>query len=302
MGIALGQRLSSSALGVDLNDPFIYKLYEQVLDWAPEPKEKKIVEEDAEVDILPKAIEPPYFLADAIEYIVSEDDWRKHQLALEHLPAILKKCSALELQDHGERLFRNLIFWQDRFKLEDFDNQHLLLLSQSMHREHELKLCSFPKLLADFVHTHEVNIGRRVQLLQSAIQTAQSIKSEKSRFIAPLLRHLLGKQVSTELIQEKLLLTCGIMLSTIQKSFDASELTQRYLQYIAPLLCSKVYGIRRALLISCNLCLPISLPIEAWLPLVNFINSAMEGEKDPELKAIMLDTSQQLLCKYPFLT
>ena len=304
MGTVIGQRLSNTNLGIDLSDDtFCKKVYDQIFQWTPPPKpEKPKVSNDDSDEVIPKPIEPPHFLSDLIECIISDDDWRKHQAVIDHLPAILKKSSSFELQDHGERIMRNLIFWQDRFKLDNFDDKLGDFLGLTM-----LKSPVLGRLIGSFVNNNDINDGRKVQILNSTIR-AISIEKKSDLCLYILETLLIHSKNLNDLILEKILITSGVLIFNCKQSFDSEKMLKLYFDYLIELLprMSPVYGLKRALFLSCSLIIKVpnsSLFIHRWSAIADFLQDTLSAHKnaiplDEETRLLAIDLSQQILNRF----
>ena len=304
MGSVIGQKLSNTNLGVDLSeDTFCKKIYDQVFRWAPPFKpEKPKTSIDDSVEVIPKPIEPPHFASDLIEYIISEDDWRKHQAVIDYLPVILNKSSSLELQDHGERLMRNLIFWQDRFKLDNFDDKLGDFLALTM-----LKSPILGRLIGSFVNNNDINDGRKVQILNSTIR-AISLENKSNLCLNILDTLLVPSKNLNNLILEKVLITSGVLIFNCKQSFDSEKMLKLYFDYLIEFLpiISRVYGLKRAFLLGCSLVIkaPNScLFIQSWSVIADFLQGILSKDKkvvplDEDTSLLAIDLSQQILAKF----
>jgi hypothetical protein len=304
MGIVIGQKLSGTNLGVDLSeDAFCLKIYNQLYNWIPPKKTEKPKEliDDSD-EIIPPPVAPPHFLADLIEYIISDDDWRKHQAVIDTLPIIVQKSTSLELQDYGERFLRNLIFWQDRYKLENFDDKLGDFLAITM-----LKSPILGGLIGNFVNGNDINDGRKVQLLNSTVR-AISIEAKSDLCLNILGSLLVPPKDINNLILEKVLITAGVLIFNCKQSFNSEKMLCLYFDYLTVYLpkISLVYGLKRALLLGCALIIQVpkcNLFIQKWSIITDLLGDIIASTDKhgrhlgEEIRPLAIDLSQQILTR-----
>lgn len=320
LGILIGQFVSESALGcyaATEQDAFCRQVYE-LWRWQPaampctdgegsgETNDRTETEND-DVDehkdasnevILLKPLPPPVFLDELSDYLVSDDDWRKHQAVLDSFESVMIKAGKLEWQDHGERLFRNCIFWEDRFNcLPEDRHPQVRMLAVCLLRDNSLA-----RLVGSFVLGNDVNLAKRCFLVQASLEAVGMAPSDlkriapdtqRSRLAEGLLRNLLTKATQSLplMVFERVSIASAAILHNIRQAVNVESLLALYIEHVARpglVLAEGNFAVWRALLLALNLTLPIAIKEAGmWIPVLEALSTvALPDTSDKECAAL----------------
>jgi hypothetical protein len=310
LGILIGQFLARTSLGLDdaSDDPFIQQVYE-LWSWRPPTLQTLQDEKSEEVEedgiIVSKPLEPPAFLDDLSEYLVChDDDWRRDQLVLEHYPAVMLRASRLEWRDHGERLFRNLLFWEDRFNCLPPDRQPQVdMLARALTCD-----ASLGRLVGPLVLGTDVNVAKRCFLLQAGMQAVAQTTSHKSHLAEVLFQGLYSDNRALvkklpPLVKEKLILTSAIILHNVRQAMNAERLLKVFVEGgLVPTLGDESYGMRKAIALALNLTLPIAVQdASLWSSVLLALGQKpllLTAKEDAELQLMWQQAIRELMLKF----